>query len=221
MKDSPPPSEFPASLSEIILYQTEDRKTRIDVRLDGETVWLNQKQMAELFQTTIPNINIHIRNIFEEKELQEGAVVKEYLITAADNKRYQTKHYNLDVAISVGYRVKSHRGTQFRIWATQRLREYIVKGFSLDDQRLMQGGDRARYFDELLERVRAIRVSERMFWQKVTDIYATSVDYDVNAPATRDFFASVQNKFHYASTSIRRPRSWPSVPTPPSRTWVC
>lgn len=186
------------SSSEIILYQTEDRRTQIDVRLEGETVWLNQSQMAELFESTKQNISLHIRNIFEEGELRQESVVKEYLTTPADGKRYTVAHYNLDVIISVGYRVRSHRGTQFRIWATQRLREYLVKGFTLDDQRLMQGGEASRYFDELLERVRAIRASERMFWQKVTDIYATSVDYDVNAPVTREFFATVQNKFHFA-----------------------
>jgi hypothetical protein len=198
MSDSDEQPEPAGSSSEIILYQTQDRRTQIDVRLEGETVWLNQRQMAELFETSIPNINIHIRNVFDEGELQEDSVVKDYLITAADGKRYQTKHYNLDVIISVGYRVKSHRGTQFRIWATGRLREFLVKGFTLDDQRLMEGGERSRYFDELLERVRAIRASERMFWQKVTDIYATSVDYDVNAAVTREFFATIQNKFHYA-----------------------
>jgi hypothetical protein len=186
------------SPSEFLLYQTQDKRTQIDVRLEGETVWLTQKQMGDLFQTTIPNVNIHLRNIFEEGELQEASVVKDYLITAADGKRYETKHYNLDVIISVGYRVKSHRGTQFRIWATQRLREYLVKGFTLDDQRLAEGGEASRYFDELLERVRAIRASERMFWQKVTDIYSTSIDYDLNTAVTREFFATVQNKFHFA-----------------------
>jgi hypothetical protein len=196
-EDAPNVPEPGGSHSEFLLYQTQDKRTQIDVRLEGETVWLTQKQMAELFQTTIPNVNIHLHNIFEEQELQEDSVVKDYLITAADGKRYETKHYNLDVIISLGYRVKSHRGTQFRIWATQRLREYLVKGFTLDDQRLAEGGERSRYFDELLERVRAIRASERMFWQKVTDIYATSIDYDLNAPATREFFATVQNKFHF------------------------
>jgi len=199
MADDPSNLPEPAgSNSEILLYQTEDKRTQIDVRLEGETVWLNQSQMVDLFQTTKQNISLHIRNIFEEGELQEAAVVKEYLTTAADGKRYNVQHYNLDVIISVGYRVKSHRGTQFRIWATQRLREYLIKGFTLDDQRLAEGGERSRYFDELLERVRAIRASERMFWQKVTDIYATSIDYDLNSPATRDFFSTVQNKFHFA-----------------------
>lgn len=193
--EAPEPAGSP---SQILLYQTQDRQTEIEVRLEGETVWLNQSQMAELFQTTKQNISLHISNVFAEGELDETSVVKEYLTTAADGKQYRVLHYNLDVIISVGYRVRSHRGTQFRIWATQRLREFLVKGFTLDDKRLSQGGDASRYFDELLDRVRAIRASERMFWQKVTDIYATSIDYDVNAQVTREFFATVQNKFHYA-----------------------
>lgn len=159
---------------ELILYQTEDGKTRIDVRLQGETVWLTQKLMAELFQTSVPNVNIHINNIFKEGELDGSSVIKEYLTTAADNKQYQTKFYNLDVIISVGYRVKSHRGTQFRIWATQRLREYIIKGFTMDDERLKRAGG-GNYFDELLSRIRDIRSSEKVFWRKVLDIYATSI----------------------------------------------
>jgi hypothetical protein len=182
--------------SQILMYQTEDLATEIAVRLEQETVWLSQKQMSELFQTTVANINQHIANVFEEGELSEEAVIKNYLITASDGKNYDTKHYNLDVIISVGYRVRSHRGTQFRIWATQRLREYLVKGFTLDDARLADG--KTDYFDELLERVRSIRTSERMFWQKVTDIYSTSLDYDANAQVTRDFFATIQNKFHFA-----------------------
>src|SRR4051812_5540032 len=150
--------------SEIIIYQTQDKKTQIEVRLEDETVWLSQAQMADLFQTTKQNISLHILNIFEEGELAPDSVVKEYLTTAADGKKYQTAFYNLDVIISVGYRVRSHRGTQFRIWATQRLREYIVKGFTLDDERLKEGGTKNEYFDELLERVRAIRASERNFY---------------------------------------------------------
>src|SRR5258705_7530455 len=188
------------SRSEIIIYQTQDKRTQIEVRLEDETVWLSQSQMAELFQTTKQNISLHILNVFEEGELTQDSVVKEYLTTAADGKKYQTSYYNLDVIISVGYRVKSHRGTQFRIWATQRLREYIVKGFALDDERLKQGGTKNEYFDELLERVRAIRASERNFYRKITSIYSTSIDYDENAPITRDFYSSVQNKFHYAIT---------------------
>ena len=149
------------SRSEMLLYQSPDNRTRIDVRLDGETVWLSQAQMAELFQTSKQNISLHVKNIFDEKELQESEVVKEYLTTAQDGKQYRTKFYNLDVIISVGYRVRSHRGTQFRIWATQRLREYIVKGFTLDDERLKDGGRRNDYFDELIERVRAITTPTR------------------------------------------------------------
>jgi hypothetical protein len=147
--------------SEILIYQSPDGKTRVDVTLADETVWLSQAQMAELFQTTKQNISLHVKNVFGENELQESSVVKEYLTTAQDGKRYQTRFYNLDVIISVGYRVRSHRGTQFRIWATQRLREYIVKGFTLDDERLKEGGRRSDYFDELIERVREIRTSEK------------------------------------------------------------
>jgi hypothetical protein len=141
---------------EVILYQTEDLQTRLEVRLEGETVWLTQAQMAELFQTTIPNVSMHIRNVFAERELQADSVVKEFLTTAADGKNYTTKFHNLDVIISVGYRVKSHRGTQFRIWATKRLREYIVKGFTMDDERLKNppGKGHTDYFDELLARIR-------------------------------------------------------------------
>jgi hypothetical protein len=184
--------------SEILIYQSPDGKTRIDVALSDDSVWLSQAQMAELFQTSKQNISLHVKNIFDEKELREDSVVKEYLTTALDGKRYQTKFYNLDVIISVGYRVRSHRGTQFRIWATQRLREFIIKGFTLDDERLKEGGRRNDYFDELIERVREIRTSEKNFYRKITDIYSTSYDYDPNAPITHQFFAIVQNKFHWA-----------------------
>jgi hypothetical protein len=183
--------------SEIILYQTEDQKTRVQVRFEGETAWLTQAQMAELFQTTKQNVSLHIQNIFAERELREDSVVKEFLTTAADGKNYRTNFYNLDVIISVGYRVKSHRGTQFRIWATQRLREYIIKGFALDDARLKEG--KSAYFDELLARIRDIRSSEKEFWRKVLDIYATSVDYDPSAEASQAFFATVQNKMHWGA----------------------
>jgi len=189
---------MPDRQSEILIYQSPDNKTRIDVRLEDETVWLTQGQMEDLFQTTKQNIGNHIKNIFVERELTELAVVKESFTTAKDGKPYRTKLYNLDVIISVGYRVRSHRGTQFRIWATQRLKEYIVKGFALDDERLKDGGTRNEYFDELIERVREIRTSERNFYRKITDIYSTSYDYDQNAPITKRFFATVQNKFHWA-----------------------
>lgn len=189
-----PTSEKPKS--ELILYRTEDGKTKIEVRLQDDTVWLTQKQMAELFQKDVRTINEHIQNVFDEKELPSDSVIRKFRITADDEKTYDTLHYNLDVVISVGYRVKSHRGTQFRIWATQRLREYIVKGFALDDERLKRdGGD---YFDELLERIREIRASERNFYQKIRDIYATSEDYDPHAQVTIDFFAMAQNKIHWA-----------------------
>ena len=184
--------------SQLLLYQTEDGKTRLEVRLENETVWLTQNQMAELFQTSIPNVSMHIRNVFAEGELQPGSVVKEFLTTAADRKNYQTKFYNLDVIISVGYRVKSHRGTQFRIWATQRLREYIVKGFALDDERFKRAGG-GNYFEELLARIRDIRSSEKVFWRKVLEIYATSIDYDPGEEASQVFFATVQNKMHWAA----------------------
>jgi len=184
--------------SQFLLYQSSDGQTRLEVRLENETVWLSQNQMAELFQTTKQNVSLHIRNIFKEGELAEDSVVKEYLTTAADGKNYKTNFYNLDVIISVGYRVKSHRGTQFRIWATQRLREYIVKGFALDDERLKRAGG-GNYFEELLARIRDIRSSEKVFWRKVLEIYATSIDYDPAEEASQMFFATVQNKIHWAA----------------------
>jgi hypothetical protein len=184
--------------SEILLYQTEDGQTKIDVRLEEETVWLNQKQMTELFQTTKQNISLHIRNIFKEGELVENSVVKDYLTTAADGKDYSTNFYNLDVIISVGYRVKSHRGTQFRIWATTQLREYLIKGFVLNDERLKETGHTNTYFDELLERIRDIRSSEKIFYAKIKDIYTTAIDYDPETEESQLFFKSVQNKMHWA-----------------------
>ena len=186
---------------EILLYATPDGQTRIQVRTDGQTVWLTQAQMAELLQTTKQNISLHIRNVLGEKELQEQSVVKHYLTTAADGKQYTTLHYNLDMILAVGYRVRSPRGTLFRQWATDTLREYLVKGFVLDDERLKDGRDLPGghdYFDELLERIRDIRASERRFYQKITDIYATSIDYDASDPLTQQFYATVQNKLHWA-----------------------
>jgi hypothetical protein len=184
--------------SELILYQTEDNRTRIEVRLENDTVWLTQAQMAELFQTTKQNVSLHIQNILKERELRQDSVVKDFLTTAADGKNYEVQFYNLDAIIAVGYRVKSHRGTQFRQWATQRLREYIVKGFTMDDERLKQGGTRNEYFDELLQRIREIRLAERNFYRKICDIYRTSVDYDPAAEMTQRFFQTVQNKVHWA-----------------------
>jgi len=185
--------------SDILFYQTEDGHSRIEVRLEDNTVWLTQALIAELFQTTKQNISLHLQNILAEGELDEDSVVKEYLTTAADGKSYSTKFYNLEAIIAVGYRVHSHRGTQFRRWATERLREYLVKGFVLDDERLKEGRTLGTdYFDELLERIRDIRASEKRFYQKIRDLYALSIDYDPKAEATQEFFAIVQNKLHWA-----------------------
>ena len=184
--------------SELLFYTTEDGSSKIEVRMENETVWLSQAQMVELFQTTKQNISLHIRNVFSEGELDENSVVKEYLTAAADGKKYRTKFYNLDVIISVGYRVKSHRGTQFRIWATQQLKEYIIKGFVLNDERLKEIGASNLYFDELLERIRDIRSSEKIFYAKIKDIYATAIDYDKDNPISIDFFKKVQNMMHWA-----------------------
>ncbi len=188
------------STSQFLVYQGEDGRLKIDVRLDGETAWLTQAQISELFQTTIPNISIHLRNVFEEGELQPDSVVKEFLTTASDGKNYRTNYYNLDAIISVGYRVKSAVATRFRIWATQKLREYIVKGFVLDDERLKNPDLPFDYFEELLRRIQDIRTSERRFYQKITDIYATSIDYDPTQPESIAFFQTVQNKMHWAIT---------------------
>lgn len=184
--------------SQITIYKTEDGDVNLQVKIENETVWLTQDQMADLFDKGRTTITEHIQNIFKEGELVEKAVSREFRRTGSDGKDYSVKHYNLDVIISVGYRVKSLRGTQFRIWATQRLKEYIIKGFTLDDERLKQGGQKARYFQELLQRIRDIRSSERNFYQKVTDIYATSIDYRKDDELTKIFFATVQNKMHYA-----------------------
>jgi len=185
---------------EILIYQSEDGNTKVEVRMEGESVWLTMNQLADLFQTTKQNISLHIKNIYSEAELQEAATVKEYLTVQQEGNRSVKRaldYYNLDLIISVGYRVNSHRGTQFRIWATQRLREYIIKGFTLDDERLKRAGQ-MNYFDELLNRIRDIRSSEKVFYQKVKDIYTTSVDYNPNQPQTVEFFKIVQNKLLWA-----------------------
>ena len=188
-----------ADKGEILIYQSPGGTTKVDVRLEDETVWLSLNQLSELFQKAKSTISEHITNIYEEGELQEEATVRNFRTVQQEGKRRvsrDTAHYNLDVIISVGYRVNSHVGTHFRIWATQRLREYIIKGFVLDDERLKQA--RNNFFDELLSRIRDIRSSEKVFYRKVCDIYATSMDYDANTQATRDFFATIQNKFHWA-----------------------
>jgi hypothetical protein len=189
--------------SQIIIYQTEDGKIKLDVRLENETVWLTQKLMAELFQTTPQNITIHLKNIYEEGELSEEATCKDFLQVQKEGSRNverAQKFYNLDAIISVGYRIKSHVATQFRIWATQRLTEYIIKGFVLDDERLKNPDVPFDYFDELLRRIQDIRTSEKRFYQKITDIYSTSVDYDPTLDVSITFFKTVQNKMHWAIT---------------------
>lgn len=190
--------ETPPGSAEILLYQTEDGNTQLEVAFSGETCWLSLNQLADLFQRDKSVISRHIKNIFDEGELVREAVVANFATTATDGKTYQVDHYNLDVIISVGYRVRSHRGTQFRIWATERLREFIVKGFVMDDERLKRAGG-GNYFDELLARIRDIRSSEKVFWRKVLDIYATSIDYDPNTETSRRFFATLQNKMHWAA----------------------
>ena len=187
--------------TELIIYQTEDGRTKIDVHMENETVWLSLDQMAELFQRDKSTISRHIKHIFEEGELTREAVVANFATTATDGKTYHVDYYNLDVIISVGYRVKSLRGTQFRIWANSVLREYLIKGFAMNDDLLKQSGG-GSYFDELLERIRDIRSSEKVFWRKVLDIYATSVDYSANAEESVLFFKTVQNKMLYAATGM-------------------
>ena len=183
---------------EIIMYQTLDGETKIEVILEDETVWLTQAKMVKLFQRDKSVISRHINNIFKEGELQRNSVVANFATTANDGKTYDVEYYNLDVIISVGYRVKSHRGTQFRIWALKLIKEYIIKGFAMDDERLKNLGG-GQYFEELLARIRAIRSSEKVFWRKVLDIYATSIDYDPTAETTKTFFKTIQNKMHWAS----------------------
>lgn len=186
--------------NDMIIYTTEDGQVKIEVRLEEENVWLTQNAMAELFDTTIPNINMHIKNIYEENELDENSTIKESLIVRQEGNRKverKIKFYNLELIISVGYRVKSIRGTQFRIWANKLIRDYLVKGYNLDNQRFKNNGGGV-YFEELLEKIRDIRSSEKVFWRKILDIYATSIDYDAKEEITREFFKTVQNKMHFA-----------------------
>lgn len=181
----------------IIIYQSQDGQIKVDVRFEDETVWLTQSQMCELFNKSKSTISEHISNIFDEGELDENSVVRNFRTTAEDGKNYNVNYYNLDVVISVGYRVKSQQGTLFRIWATQRLREYIIKGFALNDERLKTGSS-YNYFKELLDRIREIRLSERLFYQQIKDIYTTSIDYDPSDEMTIAFFKEVQNKLLWA-----------------------
>ena len=190
--------------SEITLYQTEDGRTRIQCRFENETVWLTQALIAELFQVTVPTVNEHLKGIYAEGELPSEATIRKFRIVRTEGRREvsrEIEHYNLDAIIAVGFRVRSHRGTQFRQWATGRLNEYLLKGFTMDDERLKNppGKGQKDYFDEQLERIRDIRSSERRFYQKVLDIYATSVDYTPNTELSQQFFATVQNKMHWAA----------------------
>ncbi|MBO4545341.1 MAG: virulence RhuM family protein [Verrucomicrobia bacterium] len=187
-----------ANMGEILIYRTEDGQTKLDVKLENETIWLSLDQMAELFQRDKSTVSRHIKNVFQEGELDPSSVVANFATTAADGKNYQVDYYNLDVIISVGYRVKSIRGTQFRIWATARLKEYMIKGFTLDDERLKGNGGGA-YWKELLDRIRDIRSSEKVLYRQVLDLYATSVDYDPKSAESIAFFKIVQNKLHYAA----------------------
>ena len=191
------------STSQLLIYQTPDGQTRLEVRLEDETVWLSQKLMAELFQKDVRTINEHIQNIFDENELTAEATIRKFRIVQLEGKREVSREldfYNLDMIISVGYRVKSHTATRFRQWATARLKEYLIKGFVLDDERLKNPDLPFDYFDELLRRIQDIRTSEKRFYQKITDIYATSVDYDPTLQISIDFFKTVQNKMHWAIT---------------------
>lgn len=197
-------SKPPPTTSDLVLYRTEDGRTRIQCRFEDDTLWLTQAQLAELFQTSVPNINQHLTAIFEEGELAPEATIKSHLIVREEGTRQVTRkvmHYSLPVILAVGFRVKSLRGTQFRQWAIERLDEYLVKGFTMDDERLKNppGPGHSDYFDELLDRIRDIRASERRFYQKVLDIYATSVDYQPDAELSQRFFATVQNKMHWAT----------------------
>ena len=184
--------------SEILIYQTDDGHTKIDVKFEDETVWLTQAQLCELYQTSKSNISEHIKHIFEEDELEETSVVRKFRTTAADGKKYNTTHYNLDMIISLGYRVKSKIATNFRRWATERLKEYMIKGFTMDDERLKNLGG-GNYWKELLDRIRDIRSSEKVMYRQVLDLYATSVDYDPKSSESIAFFKMVQNKLHYAA----------------------
>ena len=182
---------------EIIIYQAEDGHTKIDVKFVDETVWITQTQLCELYQTSKSNISEHIKHIFEEEELEERLVVRKFRTTASDGKNYNVTYYNLDMIISLGYRIKSKIATNFRRWATERLKEYMLKGFTMDDERLKSLGG-GGYFKELLERIRDIRASEKVFYRQILEIYATSVDYDPKADISVQFFKKVQNKIHYA-----------------------
>ena len=182
----------------MIIYISKDGNVKVDVNIQNEDIWMSQDVMANLYDTTKNNISMHLKNIFEEGELEKDSVVKKFLTTASDGKKYNVLHYNLDAIIAVGYRINSKKATEFRIWATKVLKDYMVKGFVLDDERLKNNGG-SPYFEELLARIRDIRSSEKIFWRKVLDIYATSIDYDPKNKLSIEFFKTVQNKMHYAT----------------------
>lgn len=202
-----PEDDVASSRGEFLVYQSEDGSTRVECRFEDDTIWLSQALIAELYQTSKQNISLHLRNLLEEGELDRSAVIKDYLTTAPDGKRYRVKHYSLDAILAVGYRVRSQRGTQFRRWATDRLREYLTKGFAMDDERLKNppGPGVPDYFDELLERIRDIRASERRMYLRVREIFALAADYEPSAKETQRFFQHVQNKLHYAATGLTAP----------------
>jgi len=185
-------------MSEFLIYQSEDGKTHLNVTLENETLWLSQKQLIDLFGKSKATVSEHIKHIFEDGELEENSVVRFFRTTAADGKTYEVAHYNLDMVLAIGYRVRSKAGVRFRQWASTQLKEFIIKGFALDDERLKNPGKGRDYFDELTLRLQDIRTSERRFYQKITDIYATSLDYDAKSELAQEFFATVQNKVHYA-----------------------
>jgi len=186
-------------MRQFLIYQSEDGRTKIDVMLDAETLWLNQKQLTELFGKAKGTISEHIKHIFEDGELDENEVVRLFRTTAADSKQYEVAHYNLDMELALGFRVRSQVGVSFRQWANDKLKEYLVKGFVLDDERLKNPGKGRDYFDELTRRLQDIRTSKRRFYQRITDIFATSVDYYASHPLTQEFFTTVRNKVHYAT----------------------
>lgn len=213
------------STAEFLIFTNQAGEDGIEVRYEDESIWLTQKLIAELFSVSVPTVNEHLKNIFESEELQANSVIRKFLTTASDGKNYTVQFYNLDAIISVGYRVNSRRATQFRQWATQVLRDFAVKGFVLDKKRLENGSYLGEdYFEHLLAEIREIRLSERRFYQKITDIYATSVDYNKDAPTTREFFAKVQNKLHYAihghtASELIKERADSSKPNMGLTTW--
>jgi hypothetical protein len=210
-------------MSDLILYTTDDGRTQLHLRVEGDSIWLRQLEIAELFQTTKQNVSLHVKNIFEDGELRQDSVVKESLTTAADGKNYRTKLYNLDLILAIGYRVRSSRGVQFRQWASTHLKEFLLKGFVMDDERLKNPGG-WDFFDELLERIRDIRASEKRFYQKVRDLFSLSSDYQARERETAQFFAEVQNKLLYAATGhtaaeLILKRSDPSMPNMALTNW--